>query len=230
VPLLSDKYQVIVLDLPGHGQSSIQDLAHNEKFFRGATKEFITKLDLKEVTLVGESIGGVLALTASTEIPDRVKRIVSLNPYDYGDEFGGGIRRSKSGWMVGLFNLFGSYTFEPRFVTEAVIRGGFYDPKQLPDDLLTEFSMTGNRDGYRKAEYSVFKNWKSWLDARAIYSQIQAPVILVYGSNDWSNLEEREQNQKAIANAELITIEKTGHFSALENPEGVAKIILTGAK
>lgn len=226
VPLLSHHYQVIVLDLPGHGQSSIQDIAYTEAFFRRAAIQFITQLDLKDVTLVGESIGGVLALTVSTELPDSIKRIVSLNPYDYGERFGGGIRRSSNGWMVGLFNIFGSYTLEPRFVTAAVMRGGFYDATELPDGLLTEFSHTGNREGYRGAEYSVFKHWQSWLDAKQLYSRINTPVTLIYGSHDWSRPEERKQNQQAIANAKLITIEKSGHFTALESPEEVANIIL----
>lgn len=148
--------------MPGHGHSTIPSEAYTEEFFRQATSEFISKLDLRNATLVGESIGGVLALTVSTELPDRVKRIVSLNPYDYGEDFGGGIRRSKSGWMVGLFNIFGKHTIEPRFVTAAVLEGGFYDATRLPEDLLTEFSLTGKRDGYRRAEYSVFNNWKTW--------------------------------------------------------------------
>lgn len=225
VPLLSDRYEVIVLDLPGHGQSSITEAAYTEEYFRHAMREFITKLDLKDVTLVGESIGGVLALTVSTELPDRVKRIIALNPYDYGEKFGGGIRRSDNGWMVSLFNIFGSHTLEPRFVTAAVMRGGFYDATKLPDDLLTEFSHTGNREGYRSAEYSVFKHWQTWLNARQIYSQINTPVTLIYGSSDWSKPEERKQNQQTIPNAKLITIEKSGHFTALESPEAVANII-----
>lgn len=227
VPLLSSQYEVIVLDLPGHGQSSIDDIAYTEAFFRRTTKEFITRLDLKEVTLAGESIGGVLALTVSTELPDRVTRVFSLNPYDYGEQFGGGIRRSKNGWMVGLFNIFGSYTLEPRFVTGSVMRGGFYDSAQLPEDLLTEFSNTGMREGYREVEYSVFKNWKTWIEARAMYSNVHAPVTLIYGSNDWSNTKERTLNQKAIAHAKLIMIEHSGHFTALESAEKVADIILS---
>lgn len=59
VPLLSDRYQVIVLDLPGYGQSSISEVAYTEKYFRRATREFTTQLHLKDVTLVG----GVLVLT-----------------------------------------------------------------------------------------------------------------------------------------------------------------------
>ncbi|WP_082164029.1 alpha/beta fold hydrolase [Methylophilus sp. TWE2] len=226
VPLLSSQYEVIVLDLPGHGQSSIDDIAYTEEFFRRTTKEFITRLDLKEVTLAGESIGGVLALTVSTELPDRVTRVFSLNPYDYGEQFGGGIRRSKNGWMVGLFNIFGSYTLEPRFVTAAVMHGGFYDVQKLPEDLLTEFSNTGKREGYRGAEYTVFRHWKTWIAARQLYPRVSAPVTLIYGSDDWSNPSERIRNQKEIAHANLITIEKSGHFTALESPEKVAEIIL----
>lgn len=226
VPLLSEHYQVITLDLPGHGQSSIPSEAYTEAFFRQATKEFITKLDLKDVTLVGESIGGVLALTVSTELPDRIKQVVSLNPYDYGENFGGGIRRSKNGWLVGLFSIFGEYTIEPRIVTSAVLKGGFYDPINLPQDLLTEFSLTGKREGYRRAEYSVFKHWKTWIDARDLYPTVNTPVTLIYGSDDWSKTEERVSNQRAIAGAKMFTIEKSGHFTALEKPEEVAKIIL----
>lgn len=228
VPLLSSQYEVIVMDLPGHGQSSISNVDYTEDFFRRMTKEFITKLDLKDVTLAGESIGGVLALTVSTELPERIKKVYSLNPYDYGENFGGGIRRSKSGWMVGLFKIFGKYTLEPRFVTGAVMRGGFYNPEQLPEDMLTEFSHSGMREGYRGVEYSVFKNWKTWLEARTMYSNIQAPVTFIYGSNDWSNTKERISNQKAIANSTLITIENSGHFTALESPAKVADIILSG--
>lgn len=168
--------------------------------------EFITKLDLRDVTLVGESIGGVLALTVAIDQPERVKRVVSLNPYDYGESFGGGIRRSSNGWMVGMFNVFGSYTFEPRFVTAAVLRGGFHDPTRLPDGLLDEFSRTGSRDGYRSVEFSIFKNWTTWLEARQLYSKVKVPVTHLYGSEDWSRPEERVRNREAIPGSALFTI------------------------
>jgi pimeloyl-ACP methyl ester carboxylesterase len=187
----------------------------------------MTTLDLHGVTLVGESIGGVLALTVSTELPEKVTRVVSLNPYDYGEDFGGGIRRSSSGWIISLFNVFGAYTFEPRFVLAPVIRGGFYDPRRLPENLLTELYRTGRRDGYRRVEYSVFRNWRTWIDARKLYSDITVPVTLVYSRNDWSNPGERERNRLAIPDAELFTIENAGHFASIEKPAEISHIILS---
>lgn len=227
VPELQGRYRVYALDLPGHGRSSLQPGGYTEPLLRKAVGEFISKLDLRDATLVGESIGGVLALTVSIDHPDRVKRVVSLNPYDYGESFGGGIRRSGSGWMVGMFNLFGSYTFEPRFVTAAVLRGGFHDAARLPDGLLDEFSRTGSHDGYRSVEYSVFKNWTTWLDARQLYSKVKVPVTFIYGSDDWSRPEERARNHKAIPGSELFTINQAGHFTSLEKPTEVAERILS---
>lgn len=226
VPKLEGDYQVYALDLPGHGGSDRPAVEYTEQFMRQAVGEFIAKLDLRDVTLVGESIGGVLALTVPADHPDRIKRVVSLNPYDYGDKFGGGVRRSSNGWMVGLFDVFGSHTIEPKFVTSAVLGGGFYDPSRLPDQLLDEFVRSGSQEGYRRAEYSVFKNWTTWLDARQLYPRVKAPVTLIYGSDDWSSLDERERTQRAFPGGRVYTIEKSGHFTALEKSTEVANIIL----
>jgi pimeloyl-ACP methyl ester carboxylesterase len=227
LPPLKSQYQVYVLDLPGHGQSTLVPTDYTEELFRKSVTEFIKQLDLRDITLVGESIGGTLALTVSAELPDRVARAVALNPYDYGEDFGGGIRRSSNGWIIGFFNVFGKYTVEPKFLLAAVLRGGFHDPSKLPPDLLDEFYRTGLRDGYRAAEYSVFKNWQTWIDARKLYSRITTiPVTLVYSRDDWSKQPEQERNKQSIRNSELIFLEQAGHFSALEKPTEVTAIIL----
>jgi len=226
IPSLSEHYEVYALDLPGHGQSSILRAEYTEELFRKSVIEFITRLDLRDVTLVGESIGGVLALTVSAELPDRVARAVALNPYDYGDAFGGGIRRGRNGWIVGLFHVFGAYTVEPKFLLSAVFKGGFHNPSKLPEDMLTEFHHTGRRPGYRRAEYSVFRNWRSWTEARSLYPRIRVPVTLVYSRDDWSKRGERTRTRLAIRDAEWITIDEAGHFASLEKPAEVSSLIL----
>jgi pimeloyl-ACP methyl ester carboxylesterase len=225
VPAVRKHYKVYLLDLPGHGQSSIQPVEYTEEVFRKSVAEFIEKLNLHDVTLVGESIGGVLALTLAATVPDRVSRIVAINPYDYGESFGGGIRRSRNGWIVALFNVFGAYTPEFRFLLSAVMRGGFHDPARLPETLLTEFHRAGRRAGYRRVEYSVFKNWRTWVAARRFYPQIEIPVTLVYSQHDWSRPEERERNEAALKHAKLVTISDAGHFLSLESPADTIRVI-----
>jgi pimeloyl-ACP methyl ester carboxylesterase len=226
IPKLKDHYEIYALDLPGHGQSSLPAIEYTEPLLRRWVMQFIERLGLRDVTLAGESIGGVLALTVAAELPDRVARVVSLNPYDYGERFGGGIRRSANGWIISLFDLFGCRTVETRFALAAVLRGGFYDPSKLPDDLLGEFDRSGERPGFRCAESSVFANWHSWIEARPLYVRIKVPVTLVYGDHDWSKPPERSANQKLLRRAKLIVLESTGHFSALENPAAIANLIV----
>jgi pimeloyl-ACP methyl ester carboxylesterase len=136
------------------------------------------------------------------------------------------VRRSSNGWLISLFNVFGAYTIEPRWVLAAVIRGGFYDQSRLPEELLTEFYRTGKRGGYRRVEYSVFKNWRTWSEARKLYSHIMVPVTLVYSRHDWSKPGERERNRLAIPGSEFITIDNAGHFASIEKPAQVANIII----
>ena len=79
------------LDLPGMGYSQIvPGASYDEPAMRAAVKSLITRLDLRDVTLLGESMGATLALTTAADLPERVRRVVAINAYDYA----GGIARS----------------------------------------------------------------------------------------------------------------------------------------
>src|ERR671913_1059934 len=62
IPLLSDRYTVYALDLPGMGWSDIVPGArYEEPDLRAAVVEFARGLNLDGLTLAGESLGGALA-------------------------------------------------------------------------------------------------------------------------------------------------------------------------
>ena len=52
------------------------------------------------------------------------------------------------------------------------------------------------------------------------------PDTHVYGDSDWSRPNERERTRALLPNARVVTLEDTGHFSAVENPSELASIIL----
>ncbi|MFF7948009.1 alpha/beta fold hydrolase [Streptomyces griseorubiginosus] len=91
IPLIADRYTVYALDLPGMGYSEIvPGASYDEPAMRAGVERLLTELDLHDVTLVGESMGAVLALTTAADLPERVRRVVAVNAYD----FRGGIARS----------------------------------------------------------------------------------------------------------------------------------------
>jgi len=232
IPLLAKTFTVYAIDLPGHGYSTIdRSAAYSEPQFRQAVTAFIDKLDLSKVTIVGESIGGVLALAVANAIPHKVTHVYSINPYDYGGRYGGGIRRSSvyGDLVIGSFGIpvIGqiSAALENRFVLRKILEGGLRDTQNLPPELLAEFDAIGRRHGYRHVERSTFSNWKSWIEARQLYSSVKAPTTFIYGDGDWSYEGERNANVAAVPNARLVTLKDTGHFASLERAREIAEII-----
>ena len=104
--------------------------------------------------------------------------------------------------------------------------GGYHDPRKLPPDLLNEFDQVAHRPGYKRAARKVLAGWRSWSKARDQYHGISAPVTLIYGDSDWSRPNERERTRALLANARMVTLKDTGHFSAVENPSELARAIL----
>ncbi len=232
-PILAKSYTVYVIDLPGHGHSPIDPRARfDEPYFRQGVIGFIEKLNLTDVTLVGELIGGALALTVAAAIPQRVKRVYAINPYDYETRYGDGIRRGNwfANFIIGSLQIpaLGAFnaSLENRFVLGKIMGGGYHNPRKLPSDLLTEFDEVAHRPGYKRAARKVLAGWRSWSKARDQYRGITAPVTLIYGDSDWSRPDERERTRALIPQARMVTLKDTGHFSAVENPSELARIIL----
>jgi pimeloyl-ACP methyl ester carboxylesterase len=232
-PMLAKSYTVYAIDLPGHGRSPIDpDAPFDEPYLRQAVIGFIEKLALGDLTIVGESIGGALALTVAATIPERVKRVYAINPYDYETRYGDGIRRGN--WFANLIMgslqipFLGAFnaSLENRMVLAKIMGGGYHDPRKLPADLVTEFEHVAHSPGYMRAARKVLAGWRSWGQARDLYGNISAPVTLIYGDNDWSRPVERERTRSLLPGVEMITLENTRHFSAIESPAELARTIL----
>lgn len=232
-PLLAGSHTVYAIDLPGHGHSPIDPGASfDEPYFRRAVIRVIEELDLSDVTIVGESIGGALALTVAASLPQRVKRVYAINPYDYETRYGDGIRRGNwlANFIIGSLQipLLGAVnaSLENKLILGKIMGGGYHDPRKLPVDLLAEFDEVAHRPGYKRMARKVFAGWRSWSKAHNYYRQITAPVTLIYGDSDWSRPNERERTQSLIPTAQTVTLKHTGHFSAVENPSELARVIL----
>jgi pimeloyl-ACP methyl ester carboxylesterase len=225
IPLVVEHYTVYALDLPGMGYSEIvPGASYDEPAMRAAVKAFMTQLDLRDVTLVGESMGAVLSLTTAAALPERVRRVVAVNPYDYP----GGIARSSilarlvvTGVLAPALGRLVA-RLEPKPVMRAVLGGGVVDPTAIRDDYLDELLKVGGRPGYPAVARAVYASLPSLIAARSHYPDIAAPVHLVYGENDWSRPTDRQANKRLIPTAEFTQVPNTGHFIALERPDVLA--------
>ena len=229
IPRLMQEFTVYAIDLPGMGWSDITPGAsYTEPALRRALVDFVSTQDLNGVFLAGESMGATVALTASTELEDRVRGVVAINPYDYAKGVGRANRVASIYIGGARLPVFGSVVtaMENKPVLGIVLRGGLYDGSKLPDHYLAELRRVGRRRGYPRVAREVYRNVDSMVAARALYGRVTAPVTLVYGDHDWSQRQEREANDTLLQGAQSIALPDTGHFAALEEPARVAEILL----
>ena len=223
------RLEILAIDLPGHGESSAPAVDYTAGYFTDAVGALLEVCEVQDAIVVGESIGGSIALALAARQNARINRVVAINPYDYGRW--GGIRRSSVLanvlFTAMLFPAIGPVVArtETKGILRRVLRGGLHDPAALPADLVERLSRCGELPGHARAFRSLCLHWRTWIDARAGYGAINLPVTLVYGDDDWSRPDEREANARAIGGVRTATLANSGHFSSLEKPAVVAQLI-----
>jgi pimeloyl-ACP methyl ester carboxylesterase len=225
---------VYALDYPGHGYSDIPRATYSAEFFVMTVANALDRLDIEDAVVVGESIGGSIALLVAARHNRRVRRVVAINPYDY--DGGRGIRRSSAlaNLFFGLNNVpvLGATVNRLRLypIVTRVFEGGIYRKGALPKALAREMYLVGNRRGHNRALMSLVRNWGSWETGRGEYQSIDRPTLLLYGDHDWSRDDERAADARAIPGAELRVIKNAGHFLSLDAPDEMVAAIFAWAQ
>jgi pimeloyl-ACP methyl ester carboxylesterase len=172
--------------------------------------KFLEARGLNQVHLLGNSLGGHVALVHILKHPERIKSLIltgSSGLFENG--------------MGDSYPKRGDYEYIKQ-KTELT----FYDPKTANKELVDEvYSITNNRLKAIKiialAKSAIRNNLGEELN------QIKQPTLLVWGSNDSITppFVAREFN-KLIPNSELHFIDKCGHAPMMEVPEEFNAILL----
>jgi pimeloyl-ACP methyl ester carboxylesterase len=226
---LDQDLEIVAPDLPGHGRSSAPAVEYTARYFTDVVEKFLDALDLRRVLLVGESIGASIGLALAARRNPRLAGVIASNPYDYGRR--GGIRRSSLlanvVFTAMTWPVIGSVVGRTgtKGILRKIMEGGVYDPGNVPSDLIDEMWACGNLPGHARAFLSLSREWKTWIAARAAYAAADVPITLVYGDHDWSRPEDREANSRVLRTARTLALEDCGHFSCLDQPRQIARLI-----
>lgn len=79
IPSLAQRYRVIAPDLPGFGRSSGPKSGYSLTFFARAMAEFMAALGLQQVTLVGHSLGAMIAQRLSIGLPQLIQQQILIS-------------------------------------------------------------------------------------------------------------------------------------------------------
>jgi pimeloyl-ACP methyl ester carboxylesterase len=171
--------------------------------------KFIEARDYRDINLLGNSLGGHVALVHVLRHPERIRSLILT----------GSSGLFESG-MGDTYPKRGDYEYI-RKKTEIT----FYDPKTASKELVDEvYEIVNNRIKAIKiialAKSAIRNNLGEEL------SQIKKPTLLIWGNNDTITppFVAREFN-RLIPNSELHFIDKCGHAPMMEVPDEFNKIL-----
>lgn len=87
LPGLARTHRVIVPDLPGHGESTKPRASYTPGYFAQVIRGLLDELDVGRAAVIGNSMGGRIALEVAAEFPDRIHGLVLLDPAAAGVPF-----------------------------------------------------------------------------------------------------------------------------------------------
>jgi pimeloyl-ACP methyl ester carboxylesterase len=115
VPQLSKRYRVIAPDLLGHGQSAKPRGDYSLGAFAVWLRDLLDELGISRVTLVGQSLGGGVAMQFVHQHPDYCERLVLIGSGGLGPEVG---------WMLRLLSAPGAELLLPAIAPPAAVAVG----------------------------------------------------------------------------------------------------------
>lgn len=196
----SQKYRVVIPLLP------IYDMPLKEAgldWLVNHVHEFTKLKNLNNLTLIGNSLGGHIALIYALKYPDDVNRMVLT----------GSSGLFESG-MGGSFPKRGNY----EYIRERVAYT-FFDPKVATKDLIDEVFETTNSIPKCMRIVAMAKSAQRHNMAKDI-TRIQVPTLLVWGLNDTITppMVGHEFN-RLIPNSKLRFVDKCCHAPMMEHPQ-----------
>lgn len=227
VPVLTENYRCITPDLP-LGSHTLPMNAHAEVTPAGVARlisDFMTALELTDVTLVGNDTGGALCQLVITHHPQRIKRLVLTNCDAY-EVFpplslrGFQLLPRIPGGIWGFAQLLRLNFVQKLLVAllaktqpETGVRQSYFQPAVRQPEIrrdLHNFMLTiSNR--YTK-------------DAALQFSQFHKPVLLVWGRNDpFFSVRLAERLKKDFPDARLYYLDGARAFVPEDQPLQLAQ-------
>ena len=225
-PELEKHFDVITLDLPGHGESDRPAPSSFDYSFSSLAKvmgEAMDALSVPRAHVWGHSTGGGVALSMAAEQPARIDRLILEDPTAFRLPMPFTAR-------LALLPLVGEFLFvnlQTRRDLTNHLRGVHLDPAVCTDADIDFFWERFNRPGARVAMHAVLKTLSGLGDENALAARVKAPTLLVWGESDRTVPVEHEKKlAPLIAGVRSTIVPACGHSPHEERPDELLRTVL----
>lgn len=220
IPDFKDHYQVITVDLRGHGRSSKPKGPYSIVGFADDVFALLKALNFESVHVLGISMGTSVGFELVLKYPKMVRTFIGVNmgvslPVKTIQEKWQFLKRTLIVKLVGMKKM-----------------GEFLAPRLFPDPSQEHLiKMVADRwaENDKKAYLTAMNALKNW-SVEDKLSQIQVPTLIVASDGDYTPVHVKEEYVTKIPHAKLVVMEQAHHAVPVEKPEEFNVIALNFLK
>ncbi|MDQ0206215.1 alpha/beta fold hydrolase [Alkalicoccobacillus murimartini] len=219
---LPSNYEFVCLDLPGFGLSGKQKtFCYEFKSYAQLVSELITLYHLKNVTIVGHSMGAQVALYTAKQSPELVDSLVLLSASAYLHQ----VKKiyfyaSYLPFVAPILHKWGSST-DCRSYIEQIM----YKKEQVTDEMVSQYGRPLKDKAFYESIICLIRQREGDMSSTDIH-QIQHRCLIIWGEQDsLIPVSSAYKLQQDLPNASLIVLPHTGHLVPEEQPKKTARLI-----
>ncbi len=217
--LVQAGYRVITPDLIGFGYSDKPaDVEYPLSFFIECVKQTLDVLGIQRYTLVGNSLGGAIAMGFALAHPSNVERLVLMAPGGL-NELPDYLAMPGMAMMFGLFN-----STEP--VTEARMQDFFRKAFVVNPDVVTDALVHERFELMKGQNPQVMKTMKVPNMTERL-GEIECPTLTLWGLNENMMPDSGIMRlAKGLKNGRMVLVPNCGHWVMIEHRELFNRTVL----
>src|SRR3954447_7187982 len=230
IPQLARKYRVVAPDLLGHGQSAKPRGDYSLGAFAVLLRDLLDELGITRATIVGQSLGGGVAMQFVYQHPDYCRRLILISSGGLGPDVG---------WILRLLAAPGAELVMPVIAPTPVLRAGNSVKGWLSSlglrsprgaeiwNAYSSFADRETRDAFLRTLRSVVDYRGQSVSAlNRLNLRADMPTLAIWGEEDaiipvdhaYSALEARPDCRVEV-------LPDVGHFAHVEAPIEVVDLI-----
>ncbi len=221
---LSARHPVYAPDLPGFGLSDKpEEFDYTLSGYARFIDSFMDAVGIESAVLVGNSMGGGVAITTALAHPGRVKKLVLIDSIGY-DKRGSRVYRFLG--LPVIRDMIAELT-SPAMLRVLLKRRVYHNPSAVTEELVRRFFVAYRTKNGKRSPLWVYQGFAPFPTIpKEEIEKIDVPTLIVWGQHDKIlPAEHAGRFSQDIASSRTIIIPDAGHVPHEERPEMVNPLI-----
>jgi len=225
LPVFAKTFRTIILDMPGFGRSPLRPLDRRyPEVAAEAVVELMDQLEIDSAHLLGNSMGGAVAMQLALDAPSRINRMVLMGPP--------GVNITGTAISEGGHRLNEFLATPTRDGMIAWIQTMVANHKLIDDTLVDERMTMAQQPGVTETARKIFANltdprFRDQPPLWTLTNHIHHPTLITWGRDDrMIPLENGLLPFRRMPNAELHIFAKCGHWAQMERKNDFDRVAL----